>query len=57
MRKDPKKLQYTDLAMTPVTDDEAQTHEMFQTAEAKTYLTQVNRLEKMRHGEVAGTAT
>ncbi len=45
VRKDPKKLDYMDLALEPVTDHEEE-REMFQTEAAKNYLTKVERLKK-----------
>jgi radical SAM superfamily enzyme YgiQ (UPF0313 family) len=45
VRKDPKKLEYMDLALEPVTDHEDE-REMFQTDAAKSYLSKVERLKK-----------
>ena len=53
IRKDPKRLEYTDLALTPVTDDETETRELFQSAAAHAYVDQEHRLEKIRHGAAA----
>ena len=39
--------------MTPVGDDEAETHELFNTAAAQSYLSQERRLDKIRHGAAA----
>src|ERR1700722_19247800 len=50
---DPNRYAYTDAAITPVTDDEVETHEMFQNVEAKAYVDQERRLEKIRHGVAA----
>jgi hypothetical protein len=50
IKHDPKRFEYTDLAMTPVTDDETETHDLFRTAAAQTYVGQEQRLEKARHG-------
>lgn len=41
---------YTDLAITPVTEDEAETRELFQSAEAQAYLVKIQRTEELRHG-------
>jgi hypothetical protein len=49
IKHDPKRLEYTDLAMTPVTDDETETHDLFRTAAAQAYVGQEVRLEKARH--------
>ncbi|MDQ3907745.1 MAG: radical SAM protein [Acidobacteriota bacterium] len=48
--KDPRRFEYNDLAITPVTDDEIETHEMFQSAEAQTYLVKIQQAEKLRRG-------
>lgn len=45
VRKDPKRFDYMDLALEPVTDHE-EDREMFQTEAAKNYLTKVERLKK-----------
>ncbi|MDQ3180798.1 MAG: radical SAM protein [Acidobacteriota bacterium] len=51
VRKDPKKLDYMDLALEPVTDDELETRELFRSEAALEFLDKVNRNEKARHGE------
>ena len=38
IKHDPNRYAYTDIAMTPVRDDEADTHEMFQTDVAKAFV-------------------
>jgi len=53
LKKDPRRFEYTDLAITPVTDDELETREMFQTAEARSFVVKIRRLEKMRTGAAA----
>ena len=53
LKKDPRRLEYTDLAITPVTEDEFETREMFQTAEARNYVVKIQRVEKMRSGAAA----
>jgi len=45
-----RKLAYTDLAMTPVTKHDTETHELFGTASARAYLEQERRLRDIRHG-------
>jgi len=50
IKHDPKRYEYTDLAITPVTDDEVETHEMFQNATAQAYVDQERRLQKIRQG-------
>jgi radical SAM superfamily enzyme YgiQ (UPF0313 family) len=51
IKRDPRRYEYTDLALEPVTDDEVETRELFQSEEAHAYLVQVQRHEKMRQGE------
>jgi hypothetical protein len=53
IKHDPKRHEYTDLAITPVTDDEVETHEMFQNATAQAYVEQERRLQKVRQGAAA----
>ncbi|MGA2894073.1 MAG: radical SAM protein [Xanthobacteraceae bacterium] len=49
IKRDPRRFDYTDLAMTPVSDDEFQTHELFRTDAAQSFVGQQQRLEKARH--------
>jgi hypothetical protein len=51
IKQDPNRRAYTDLALTPVADDETETHELFQTAGAHAYVAQERRLERLRQGE------
>jgi len=51
VRRDPQKLEYTDLALEPVTDHE-EDRELFQSDSAKDYLAKVHRIEKAARGEV-----
>ena len=51
VKHDPKKLEYMDLALEPVTDDETETRELFQSEAAHNYLDKVHRIEKIRRGE------
>jgi hypothetical protein len=53
IKRDPRRFAYTDLAMTPVALDEAQTHELFRTDAAQAYVGREQRLEKARHSAVA----
>lgn len=48
--QDPKRSEYNDLAITPVMEDEAETREMFQSAEAQAYLVKIQRAKKLRRG-------
>lgn len=51
VRKDPRKLEYMDLALEPVTDDEIETRELFQSVAAHNFLDKIHRNEKARRGE------
>ena len=51
VRKDPKKLEYMDLALEPVRDDETETRELFQSEAAHNFVEKIHRNEKARHGE------
>jgi radical SAM superfamily enzyme YgiQ (UPF0313 family) len=53
LKKDPRRSEYMDLAITPVTDDEIETRELFQTDEARNYVVKIQRVEKMRSGAAA----
>jgi radical SAM superfamily enzyme YgiQ (UPF0313 family) len=50
VRRDPNRYAYTDLALTPVADDEIETHEMFHTDEAHAYIEQQRRIEQAQKG-------
>ncbi|HEY0302094.1 MAG TPA: hypothetical protein VGC36_12195, partial [Rhizomicrobium sp.] len=52
IKHDPKKYEYTDLALTPVTDEEEE-RELFHTDAAQAYIKQEHRLDKFRQGEAA----
>jgi hypothetical protein len=45
---DPNRYSYTDMAMTPVGDDEAETHELFNSDAARAYVAQTNRLKNIQ---------
>jgi radical SAM superfamily enzyme YgiQ (UPF0313 family) len=51
VKRDPKRFEYMDLALEPVTDHEEE-REMFQTDAARSYLEKVHRNEKLARGEV-----
>jgi hypothetical protein len=53
IKHDPRRHEYTDLALSPVTDDENETRELFQSDAAQAYVRQEKRLDKIRHGEAA----
>jgi hypothetical protein len=48
IKHDPKRYEYSDLAITPVTEDEQDTHEMFKTEAAKAYTDEERRLASIR---------
>ncbi len=52
VRNDPKKLEYMDLALEPVLENETETRELFQSEAAHNFVEKQNRIEKIRHGEV-----
>jgi radical SAM superfamily enzyme YgiQ (UPF0313 family) len=51
LKKDPKRLEYMDLALEPVTDDELETRELFQNETAQKYIHDIERLKKIREGQ------
>ena len=48
IKKDPKRYEYMDAAIEPITEAETQTHEMFKSAEAQAYVSQEQRLASIR---------
>jgi hypothetical protein len=50
IKHDPGKTEYTDFAITPVTDDEVETRELFQTEAAQAYVGRQRRLQHIREG-------
>ena len=50
VKKDPKRFEYMDLALEPVTDHEEE-REMFQSDAAKSYLDKIHRIERITRGE------
>jgi radical SAM superfamily enzyme YgiQ (UPF0313 family) len=53
IKKDPRRGEYTDLALSPVSEDETEARELFQSDAAQAFVRQEKRLEKLRHGEAA----
>lgn len=51
--RDPKRLEYMDEAITPVTENDAENMEMFQSEEARDYLVKIQKVERMRRGAAA----
>ena len=53
LRRNPHNAEYMDLALTPVTDEELENREMFQSAEAQAYVVTIKRAERFRRGAAA----
>jgi radical SAM superfamily enzyme YgiQ (UPF0313 family) len=53
IKRDPRRHEYTDLALTPVMDDETEKMELFQSEVAQAYVGQQQRLARIRRGEAA----
>ncbi|MEJ2379444.1 MAG: radical SAM protein [Pseudolabrys sp.] len=53
IKHDPRRFAYSDLAMTPVSECETQTHELFQTDAALAYVHRERRLSEVRRGHAA----
>ena len=53
IKKDPKRYEYSDLAMTPVADNEAATHELFGTEAARAFIEQRERVKRAQEGQAA----
>jgi Radical SAM superfamily len=53
IKHDPDRHEYTDAAITPVTEDEIETHEIFHTAAGQQFVAQEKRLEKIKLGQQA----
>jgi hypothetical protein len=53
IKYDPKRYEYSDLAITPVTDDEIETHEMFHTDAARAYVEHERKIDKIIHPDAA----
>jgi hypothetical protein len=53
LRKDPYRAEYVDAAITPVSDDEIETREMYQTESAKAYVVKIQRIKKSRRASAA----
>jgi hypothetical protein len=51
IKRDPRRHEYTDLALTPVADDEVETRELFQSEAAQAYLGQKQRLGRLSRGQ------
>ena len=51
VKNDPSRHEYMDWALEPVTDDEVETREMFQSEVAQAYVGQIRRLDKIRRSK------
>ncbi|HEY5962947.1 MAG TPA: radical SAM protein, partial [Xanthobacteraceae bacterium] len=49
VKHNPKRYEYSDLAIEPVTDDEIETHEMFHTDAARAYVKTEKRIDTIIH--------
>lgn len=52
IKHDPRRLAYTDLAMSPVGDDDAETPELLGTDSARAYVNNEQRLQRIRKGSI-----
>jgi hypothetical protein len=50
IKRDPRRYDYTDLALQPVADDEIENRELFQSEVAQTYVGRMQQLEGIRRG-------
>jgi hypothetical protein len=53
IKRDPQRQEYMDLALTPVTDDETETRELFQSEVAQAFVGKQRQLQKLRRGAAA----
>ena len=53
IKRDPKRLDYTDVALTPDTDGEMESSELFQTPAAQNFVRKIQRAERLRKGAAA----
>jgi hypothetical protein len=53
IKNDPSRYEFSDLAISPVTDDEIETHEMFHSDAARAYVESEQRIDKAIHGAAA----
>jgi Radical SAM superfamily len=56
IKRDPRRFEYTDVAMTPVSEDEVATHEMFSTATAQAYVERQRQLAEVRGQPTVGSS-
>jgi radical SAM superfamily enzyme YgiQ (UPF0313 family) len=53
VKRDPNRYQYMDLALSPIDEDETENRALFDSDAAKAFVRQEQRLDKLRHGELA----
>jgi radical SAM family protein len=53
IKYDPRRYEYSDLAISPVADDETETHEMFHNGAAQAFVENERRLDQIRRGAAA----
>jgi hypothetical protein len=53
IKKDPAKRLYTDLALTPVAENDTETLEMFKNEKAQAFVSQQRRLDKIAHSQAS----
>ena len=56
IKSDPQRYAYTDIAMTAVASDEAETHELFGTGAAQAYVAQAKRVKDAQEGHAQAAA-
>lgn len=56
IKKDPQRYAYTDLAMTPVMEDELETHELFNNGAAQAYVARAKHIKDAQDGHLHGPA-
>jgi hypothetical protein len=55
IKRDPKNREYSDLALTPIDDEESATRELFRNEAAQAYVSQERRLRAAQHGQMVGS--
>jgi radical SAM superfamily enzyme YgiQ (UPF0313 family) len=53
IKRDPNRMAYMDLAVAPLTEDEIETRELFQSETAHAFVIKIEKREKIRRGETA----
>ena len=55
IKRDPTNREYSDLALTPIGDEEIATRELFRNEAARAYVSQERRLRAAQHGQMVGS--